>query len=228
MFLMKDLPPIGDRYTCEARVLMNENENVTTIYGAHQSGKGNIDVQGIQIFGQNLSFFPTNMDAFFPNLVAIYLSNNSISTVSNSHLIPFTNLQILTFHINRISMLDSNLFAGMTWPSTNLYISFYSNDIKHIGHDINLPNFGTIDFEKNPCISQRANNATDEIATLKLNLLRYCPPTISQIEETLESRTNLLTQLKIRNTELETRVAFIEALIGNKLGLNIDEAMNKS
>ncbi len=91
------------------------------------------------------------------------------------------------------------------------YITFESNNIKHVGHDINLPNHGYVDFNKNFCISQSATTP-EQFATLKLNLLRYCPPTISQIEDTLESRPNLLSQL-------ERRVAFLEGIIKKKLSL---------
>lgn len=250
-FITRSNPVIGSVYECSARVSFDGNENVTEVSGNHESGKGHSDVQGLYLQDQNLPFFPTNIEEFFPNLVVFDLQNNAIVNISNRHLKPFPSLQHLYLTRNRITSLDSNIFSGMMSMS---YISFNINNIHHVGHDINLPKTGELHFNNNPCISQQAVTP-EQIATLKLNLLRNCPPTISQIENTLESRPNLLTtidgrvqslinktddmddemgdlsnvvsDLSERNAGLEARVAFLEEIIENKLGLKVEQTTNK-
>lgn len=264
---------VGSVYTCDARVNFDGNENVTTVSGNHQSGKGDNNVMGIRLVSLNLPFVPTNINNFFPNLIVLDLFTNIITSISKRHLMPFPSLQYLSLEKNRIDSLDGNLFSGM---NSLRRIDFDNNYIRHVGHDLYLPTGGSIYFYNNPCISQAATTP-DQVASLKLNLLRNCPPTISQIEMTLESRPNLLTNvvgqvkslinttdeityevtslstehrtlssvvqslgsqtdemddvvksllnvvadLSSQNRELETRLAFLEAFIENKLGLEV-------
>ncbi|KAG4072739.1 hypothetical protein HA402_001851 [Bradysia odoriphaga] len=106
------------------------------------------------------------------------------------------------------------------------FISFYANSIRHVGHDLDLPLGGHVLFIGNSCISERADTP-DEVATLKLNLLRNCPPTISQIENSLETRPNLLTytygqvqSLRNEQRNMLDRIAFLEFIIGNNFETN--------
>lgn len=216
-----------NRYACQARVLFDGNEKVSTVFGAHQTGMGHDDVLVLSLMSQNLPFFPTNIEAFFPNTVTIYLNDNTISNVNNSHLIPLQSLQTLGLANNRLTTLDSSLFSGMTSLS---YISFANNNIRHIGHDISLPDGGSIYFNSNDCISDFATTPA-EVDSLRLELLRQCPPTISQIGESLEvgGLNSRITHLETRNTyletgfiQLETRIAFLEAIIENRLGLKME------
>lgn len=208
---------VGSLYTCAARVLFDTEhiDDVLVVYGAHQGGNTNDDVHGLAINSQNMPFFPRNVESFFPNLKAFNFYNNSISNVSNNHLIPFPKLEFLDLQENFIDSLDGNLFTGLT---SLKFISFNFNEVKHIGHDINLPDTGSISFESNPCINQTAITPA-EIVTLKHSLLVNCPPTISQIEDALESRQNFITDLKIDTLELQERVRELEAIIiENKKG----------
>lgn len=286
---MKQFNQVGTVYTCTARVLFDGNQNVTSVYGSHQSGKGNGNVQGLTLSSQDLPFVPTNIQSFFANVLALDLDTNVISSINNKHLKQFPNLQLFSIWKNRITSIDSNLFDGLT---SLKFISFDSNDLRHIGHDINIPSNGDMRFAHNPCIDQWANTP-GQILNLKLNLLRYCPPKIAQIEETLKNRPfltnvdgrvnnlidvtartdtevrnlstghsslstahtnlsnvvqnlssktngidqdvnsllNIVSDLGNRNTQLETRVAFLEALIENlasKLGIKVADTMSEN
>lgn len=223
LFHMETFSTIGSVYTCEARILFDENEKVTWVYGTHQIGKGHGDVNAFYATPQNLHFFPTNIENFFPNVVVLYFRANSISYVSNGHLTPFRNLQYLSLQANKITSLDSNLFSGLI---SLKFVNFNNNNIRHVAHDINLPDSGCIYFNDNTCIHQQAETPA-EITFLKLNLLRQCPPTILQIETTLEKRPNLLTQLQDRNFHLERRVASLEAIVEEKLGVNMEKPINE-
>ncbi|KAG4067376.1 hypothetical protein HA402_015812 [Bradysia odoriphaga] len=217
---MYSFTTIGSVYTCTVRVLFDDVVGaVTAVFGNHQTGKGHQDVGGIDLRHQNLTVFPTNIEYFFPNMVAVYLWNNSIPAISNQHLAPFPYLQFLLLHTNKITSIDGNLFSGM---NSIKRIDFRYNNIRHVGHDLNLPIGGEVLFGANTCIDQDATTPT-AIASLTLNLLRNCPPTISQIEESLENRQNLLTHVDsqvqmLRNEQINllARIENLERIIGNR------------
>lgn len=105
------------------------------------------------------------------------------------------------------------------------YINFGNNSIKHVGHDLILPNTGSIFFDGNPCTDFRASTP-DQIVALRFTLLVSCPPTISQIENTLESRHNLLTNVNdkvINHTIVLTNVhGQIESLVESHSGIDYE------
>lgn len=216
-------------YSCIASVLYVENDNVSAVIGSHLNGKRNVDVQGLRIYSRSIDTFPSNIEFFFSNIKVLNLGDNLISHINNGHLSPFPNLEYLSLWHNRITSLDSNLFSGL---ESMQYIDFEFNNILHVGHDFILPNSGQINFYGNPCISKIASTE-DEIFYLRFLLLVNCPPTILQIEDTLESRPNLLTNvydqvqsLERKNWQLESnvavltsRLALLEAIIEGELGL---------
>ncbi len=206
---MQPFTPVGSIYTCQAGILLTGSDIVTNIYGNHMSNRTDADVQGLAIQSQGLQFFPLKIETFFPNIRAIDVYSNSISSISNSHLRSFTGLVHFSVIDNPIESLDSDLFRGL--PALS-YISFNNNTVKNVGHDFFLPLSGQIFFERNDCIHQRALNAA-EIENLRFNLLRQCPPTISQIEKSLEDRANLLMKVNKALQSLEARVAYLELTI---------------
>lgn len=179
---------VGSVYQCDASVLSDNKskEVIAVVYGVHQTNRTNRHVQGLIISSQGLEYLFSNIAQYFPNIKVLDLTSNSISYVSNQLLNPLQNLVCLCLHRNRITSLDSNLFSGL--DSLRL-INFQSNNIKHVGHDFMLPDTGNIYFDSNPCIDMNAFNS-DQVATLRFSLLVKCPPTISQIEDTLKSRNN--------------------------------------
>ncbi|KAG4072729.1 hypothetical protein HA402_001841 [Bradysia odoriphaga] len=137
-------PAIGIRYSCIGRVLFdgNENdENVTRVYGLHEAGKGHEDVHAIVIQSQNLEFVPTNIESFFPNIIAINLIGNLITSIQNRHLAPFPNLTNLSLQRNKLTSVDGGLFSGI---NSMRWISFAANSIRHVGHDLDLPLGGSV------------------------------------------------------------------------------------
>lgn len=219
---MQTFAPIGSIYTCEAGVLTDGSDTVSAIYGNHQSGKTDLDVHGLVLQSKGLDFVPRNVDSFFPNIRAVDLYSNLISSIRNVHLRQFKNMVYFAVMDNKLTSLDSNLFDGL--PFLN-YISFTNNSIKHVGHDFILPSLGEIYFDLNDCISYNAVNAT-QIDSLRFKLLLNCPPTISQIEDTLEGRPNLLTNVNSEVQTLQVRVAFLEAAIETILSSKISNDRN--
>lgn len=211
-------------YYCDGNLISDgENkQNVTEVYGNHETGKDNSDILALVIIGRNIEYFPTNIESFFPNIKVLDFSYNFISDISNHHLAPFPHLEILNLHTNRITSLDSNLLSGL---ETMKSISFWANDIKHVGHDFVLPSTGEIFFNSNPCIDRQATTP-NEITALRFNLLVNCPPTISQIEATLESRPNLLTTVNDQLQSLGNRTDYIEQN-NSELGSNVTILYNE-
>jgi len=204
---------IGEFYTCTATISKDAfNENLTTIHGNHTTGKDNGSVLGFRIRNQNLKHFVGKVEKFFPNLKGINLDMNSILNVTNAQLIAHKNLEYLSFRDNKITNLDGNLLNDL--PNLK-QVSFASNNIKHVGHDLQLPNGGTncyITFENNPCIDMSAYTF-DGVSSLKFNLLAKCPPLISQIEQSLKNRDNFITRLTSSVQKMDYRIASLEKTV---------------
>lgn len=216
-------------YACSGTALTETRiEEVTQIFGAHQSGKLNGDVLGLTILEQNIGFFPRNIEAFFPNIAVIDFSNNSISSISNQNLITFPNLRHLGVSNNRISSLNSNLFSGLNslrfillndnainsldsnlfaGVNSGSFIDLSNNAIRHVGHNFILPKQSDIWLENNICVDASFHTFSDDIIEeIKFDLLKKCPPTISLIESTLESRDNFIRDLLNRIRALEAKI----------------------
>lgn len=229
---------VGSVYTCKPTLANTNNDRLTSVSGNHMFLKNNNDVLAIDIYNSGLQFFPRNVEAFFPNTIVFYLIMNSITTISNHHLLPFPRLVNLHLFKNRITYLESNLFSGL---NSLKYVSFADNYINNVGLEINFPSTGEIYFQHNECIDMNAITAS-QITSLRFNLMLKCSPTISKIETILEGRFNLanitnevgrlttvtdtlaidnnemdvaVSSLKRKNLELETRIAMLEAAIEN-------------
>lgn len=204
---------IGQFYTCTATILRDEgNDRLIAINGIHMTGQSDYSVVGFRIRDQNLKYFVKNVEIFFPNLKGINLDMNSISNVTNADLKVHKNLQYLSFRDNQITNLDSDLLDDL--PNL-IQVSFANNHIKHVGHDFTLPSASSnlfISFENNPCIHMWAHSL-QSIVDLKFYLLVYCPPLISQIEQTMESRDNLLTRINSTVHIMEERISSMERII---------------
>lgn len=210
---------VGGIYRCAGQILFDEenSDKITELYGTHEPRKGNVDVQGLIIRSQDMEFFPVNIDAFFPNIKLLNFPLNSISYVSNAHLIPFPNLEFLALYGNKITSLDSNLFSGL---NSLKFINLGGNKIKHVGYDLILPNFAEIYLYSNTCIDKDAVTA-DQITFLRFSLMIKCPPRISQNRFRLTK--DQVQILKNKYLLLEMRISFLEAIIDSRLCFKIEE-----
>jgi len=213
---------VGEIYHCMGKSMDGNGEKLIAVSGTHLFGKGNTDVQGLTASNNALAFIPVNIEEFFPNILYFDFSLNKISYVNSSHLVPFPNLMRLNLNSNQITELDSNLFSS---SKSIKFINFSNNMLKHIGHDFILPEVGEALFSTNPCIDKNAVNR-DQLTALRFSLLLYCPPTISQIEATLENRSNLITktndQMQSLISEVQDLVTKTEKLELNQLEIHLD------
>lgn len=204
-FNVLNIPTIAKVYACKGKIDYRDTEKLY-ITGTHDMDKNDSDIKGLQIVKQKLSFFIKNIDERFPNLEQIDLSTNEIINLTNDDLEPFKNLEYFMIKGNNINSLNKNIFDNL--PKLK---AFYldDNNLMHVQHDITLPNTVLFYFENNSCISQNAINET-QIEELELNFLVKCPPTLSQIEENLETRENFFTYLINRNLILKKRLRFLK------------------
>lgn len=175
-------------YSCYGEIAENGRnyDHVTGIFGYHLTDKDNYQVEVLLMERQQLTFFPRDIETFFPNVKIIDLSVNSISTVQNLHLKPFPDLERLSLAHNQICELESSLFNGL--PKLKV-INFIFNNIIHVGYDIHLPAQGYLYFFDNHCIDKSAWT-TSSIIELKLALRELCPPVTQFNKHTKDLKNN--------------------------------------
>lgn len=197
----------GDEvYSCKGRVNLGDNDGDTTVSGIHKLSKSNENVKGLQITEDDMSYFIKNIDKTFPNLEQINLSSNKITKLTNEDLLPHKNLKYFMINNNNISSLNSNIFENL--PKLEEFY-FIDNGLLHVQHDITLPTNVSFYFKNNTCINENATD-TEAVQRLQYSFIVNCPPTISQIEDTLQKRKNLFTYLRTRNIILKERLAQLE------------------
>lgn len=193
---------VGARYTCEVvGVQMIEIPEVTEIVGDH-ADRSHFHVEGFSTFGKLFfSTFPRNIGQFFPNLVAIGLWGNQLSSISSADLEFLPDLKLLSVRKNKIEGLHKNLFQSV--PKLE-WISFADNLIQSIEDNLlsDLSNLTFVDFQNNSCIN---NLATTPEATedLKTRLSMQCPSNNSN-EETNLAATDSPSTLEERDKAEET------------------------
>lgn len=172
------------RYTCEVVEVQNlEIVEVTQIIGDHLSDRSHDDVEGLD-WDRKIAFsaFPRGLDQFFPNLKAIDLRNNKLTSISYDDLASLYNLGYFAAH-GRIESLDGDLFNN----SLKLERIYFNNNlIQSVGVNLlsNLNELAEVGFENNPCINIIARSP-NQIELLKEQLITQCP----ELETTDEPET---------------------------------------
>lgn len=213
-------PVLGNLYTCQPNVHASESGSVLEdVRGNHLEVMSNRDVYSLYIFRQDLTFIPKDIGKFFPNLKGIYYQNSNLSTISSDDLKPFTQLLAFEVYLGNLVSLDGNLFQH----NINLqYISFSSNKIEHIGHNLlgGLNQLQMADFSRNICVSMYASGS-EEIRELKEQLPILCPP--NEVDECSDQllvcsneNSNLLLEnenLSKSNEKANDRIIELEMLV---------------
>lgn len=215
-------------YTCDWPYLndMHETEELTAVFGSHPSGFSNLDVKGLYVGGREnsrLTFIPRNIETFFPNLVALYFHNNSISNLSGDELNSLGNLVLFGIQFNpALERLPGNLFS----QNRNLKgVFFRESNIKFVGENLlsGLDLTHAI-FVKNFCIDQEVFGSSSEIPALIEVLKTNCTDfdtttTTTEIWTTpcgdvcsIQTQNQILIE---KNSNLETKIGNLEAKIDN-------------
>lgn len=124
----------GDNETCNATVTNMGVPKLTGITGADEEPQRDaVHAWGLVIQGQNLTFFPKDIGAFFHRLKAINVTNVTFTSISAGDLEGLSKLEYLTMTGVELTTLNGNLFKF----TPNLKeIRIFSNPLAHIGKNL--------------------------------------------------------------------------------------------
>jgi hypothetical protein len=208
-------------YTCTAKVVyIGDARNVTGVSENHSPGKGNIDVKGLGITGQQIGFVPKDIKRFFPNLESFMIQSAGIREISAEDIEGFPKLRELHLYGNPITQVSNNLFAKTPLVES---ISFNQNPIQHSSQNVfdHLVNLKRLYLSGSDCLDESAYNRT-EVVKLVRKIKVFCPPTTDMVkEENLDSAefrrkvdeqvAERLNPLQLQVTQLQNRVDFLES-----------------
>lgn len=205
---------IGNVYNCNPRVtLSGQTRNVVRVSGSHQSGKRNQDVKALDIFNQAITFFPENINSFFPNLELINFNTCPIRSFTKDDLKPFPNLKVLAMVSGQLTTINGDVFANS--PELRL-VNFNGNKITNVGPGIfqRSPKLIYARFVGSLCINSEAVNSATAVATIARELIFKCPPSIEMTEDIILAGTKLPKAVDNRVdpkiAALDTRVKRVE------------------
>lgn len=142
------------------------------VRGTHKEGFSNADVNYLDIVYQNLTYLPTNIETFFPNLKGITYFRFNLKQVSANDLKPFPQLAVFTVYGGDITTLDDLL----KYTPNLKWIAFTNNELQHIGENL-LGNLAvqSVNFVRNTCINTAASSDRAAIIELNRRLPILCP-----------------------------------------------------
>lgn len=122
-------------------------------------GGNHSEVEAMRVMHQqSLTFIPTGIEKFFPNLKGLSFLNCNVRSVTKDHLMEFPEMLQLSYNLNQIEVLPGDLFIYT--PKLKL-VNFAGNIIKHIGVGLlkPVPQLDYIWLEKNVCIDMNSKRA---------------------------------------------------------------------
>jgi hypothetical protein len=191
-FRMTSRSIVGSVYECYTHSLppTSANHTITRVTGQHIDWKVNADVTSVIFDGnRTLSFFPRGIINFFPNIIVHIVDYGGFETLRGDEYNDMPRLEYLAIWYSNLKTIPSSLLEAQT----NLkVISFQSNKLERVGHDLFTPLNITIlqraYFSSNPCININASNTTQIMALIEY-LHMLCP----YDEEALATTTTTLT-----------------------------------
>jgi hypothetical protein len=170
-----------DLYSCDATLFFLGNDpRVVSVDGTHLQGQTNANVERILIFGQQVPFFPQDMQSFFGALQAIEFWQTSLNNITMQDLVPFQQLRDFIFDENQINMIPGNLF--MFNPQLMRVDFSHNRNLQVIQNNLfgNSPNLIQARFINSNCIDEQAMNR-QQVENLNQRLHLLCnldgPPT---------------------------------------------------
>lgn len=190
-------------YACNAEV--TEAVNTTLfIRGQHTGQNEDANVECLLVIDQNMTYIPSNIDEYFPNLKCIAWDNSGLRTLISRDLQQFPKLIRLQFISNSLTYLDGNLFQYTLYLRA---IDFESNRIGAVGENLlsNLTNLEFADFRNNICINLVASRS-GIIEELEEALHKQCRPsttiTSTSPEITTTETTTIITDYTTTTSEI--------------------------
>lgn len=129
-------------------------------------------MQGLKIDVHRIHFFPQGIEKSFPNLIAIYMNDGSLSELHQSDLQPFPQLRYLDFFENQLERIESDLFK---FNSELEVIWLSDNRIKFIDPNVfdHLTKLTHLFLMDNVCIQQSETNRSHVLKLIE-NVRKYC------------------------------------------------------
>jgi Leucine-rich repeat (LRR) protein len=144
------------------------------IRGTHKDNKTNDDIGILIVQNKTVHYLPHDMQVFMPNLYHLDLNGVGLRTISGSDMQMFPHLKYLYIRHNEIEQLPAGLFDNNNQLQ---FINLNDNRIKRVAAGVfDAPHhLVSISIEGNACIDNSAMGDS-EIATLKGQIVRQCPP----------------------------------------------------
>jgi hypothetical protein len=201
------------------------NALLTGFTGAHTpTTNTNTNVQGFFVYFNchHIKFIPTNIDEYFPSVIAISIHGCGLEILNGSELNAYKNLQGIQLPNNKIERIPSNLFSQNPQIKS---IRLEGNKIKRIGANLFEPlqaYLGDLDLLKNDCVNLSGTSAAN-IALLLNHIKIYCidtqenendpPITIEEINYNLKYKNE---NLQSEIDELKKKIDSLENELKNK------------
>jgi hypothetical protein len=174
-FHMSTWDYVGAVYECSSRTENTGNSTIIKeVRGTHSNGKVNEDVESFRENGNSLTFIPTNLASFFPNLKVIFITAPLLQ-LSSSDLKSFPNLVLFISEYGKFTNIDGDLFQ---YTRQLKDIRFYSPELKSVGENLltGLNDLVFVYFISSGCIGSVQANSPQKIQELSQKLLLNCPP----------------------------------------------------
>lgn len=170
---------IANAYQCRVTVVVSGNENILlNVTGKHVSGKGNFDVETINVMNQDQKYIPRPIASIFPNLRGLQWYKSNLWEITANDLQPFPYLMNLNLEQNKLMSLEADLFIFT--PRLRV-VNFNGNFLYHVGVDLlaitKLPFLTEARFQSNPCYNDYELSQS-RIAIMNEQLSRRCPPIV--------------------------------------------------
>lgn len=148
------------------------NGRVINIHGTHPDGKSNADVHTLTIFDHQIENFPRYLCNFFPNLKSISVICCGLKNLSKFDFIGCEGIEKLMLNGNLIKSLASDVFE---YASNLETISFFMNRIAFVPENVfdGLKMLKYVNFKMNPGIDwccKEFGRSGNLLAEIKENL----------------------------------------------------------
>lgn len=181
-------------YTCciTSAAITKVRVHINSIEGTHIAGKGDIDVQAVNISGGNIRYFPRGLHKIFPNLIFLNIDNCGLTEIFRSDLRGLETLCHLWIQRTALISLPNDLLTRMENLKS---VVFNNNQLECLSSKLFTPIvkncLAKVDFRGNKSINSQFEPGAAETVT---SLQELCTaidtnckePTLIEREETSE------------------------------------------
>ncbi|XP_070504888.1 uncharacterized protein [Chironomus tepperi] len=157
---------IGNVYRCIVKDNLNifteESAQITSVDGVHKDNRSTDDVAGFYASSKIVSYFPRNLDKYFPNMVSITIDSCHLLKIHQEDLKQFPKLVVLQLQHNTIEVIEQGLFD---FNPKLKKISIYEKNLIHIDPNVfdNLPKLGYFTLNLLKCSQAHVYNSREKV-----------------------------------------------------------------